>query len=80
MYTEICGGEEHCPRPRFLSGYALQQGLPGPTFHLLPFTGAITMGNKGYGIVRARAVQRRPVAVIGVICRAAILILFIVPF
>ncbi len=34
----------------FLSGYALQQALPGPTFSFTSFLGGITLGNKGYGI------------------------------
>jgi chromate transporter len=56
----------------------LQQVLPGPTFSFTSFLGAITMGNKGYGL--AGQVIGSLVAVIGVNLPGLILILFIVPF
>jgi len=63
---------------QFLSGYALQQALPGPTFSFTSFLGGITMGNKGTGIISQ--VIGSLVAVIGINSPGLILILFIVPF
>jgi chromate transporter len=78
MYTEFVEVKHYLSSPEFLSGYALQQGLPGPTFSFTSFLGAITMGNKGYGL--AGQVIGSLVAVIGVNLPGLILILFIVPF
>jgi chromate transporter len=78
MYTEFVEVKHYLSSPEFLSGYALQQGLPGPTFSFTSFLGAITMGNKGYGI--AGQIIGSLVAVIGVNLPGLILILFIVPF
>ncbi|MEO6852197.1 MAG: chromate transporter, partial [Mucilaginibacter sp.] len=62
----------------FLSGFAMQQALPGPTFSFTSFVGGITMGNKGYSIWGQ--VVGSVVAVIGINLPGFILILFIVPF
>jgi chromate transporter len=78
MYTEFVEVKHYLTSPEFLSGYALQQGLPGPTFSFTSFVGGITMGNKGYGI--GGQIVGSIVAVIGVNLPGLILILFIVPF
>ncbi len=78
MYTEFVELKHYLSNAEFLSGYALQQALPGPTFAFTSFVGAITLGNKGYGL--AGQVIGSIVAVIGINLPGLILILFIVPF
>eukprot|EP01037_Dinobryon_pediforme_P007144 gene7144-7212_t len=78
MYTEFVEAKHYLTRPEFLSGYALQQALPGPTFSFTSFVGGISMGNKGGGIMGQ--IIGSVVAVIGINTPGLILILFIVPF
>jgi len=78
MYTEFVGVKHYLNNSEFLTGYALQQALPGPTFSFTSFLGGITLGNKGYGI--AGQIIGSIVAVIGINLPGLILILFIVPF
>lgn len=78
MYTEFVEVKHYLSRSEFLSGYALQQALPGPTFSFTSFLGGITLGNKGYSIWGQ--VIGSLVAVIGINTPGLILILFIVPF
>lgn len=78
MYTEFVGVKHYLTNSEFLSGYALQQALPGPTFSFTSFVGGITMGNKGGGIIGQ--IFGSLVAVIGINAPGLILILFIVPF
>lgn len=78
MYTEFVQVKHYLTRPEFLSGYALQQILPGPTFSFSSFLGGLTMANKGAGIFGQ--IAGSVVAVIGLNMPGLILILFIVPF
>jgi chromate transporter len=78
MYTEFVNVKHYLSESEFLSGYALQQALPGPTFSFTSFLGGITMGNKGGGITGQ--IIGSIVAVIGINMPGLILILFIVPF
>lgn len=78
MYTEFVELKHYLSNSEFLSGYALQQALPGPTFAFTSFVGGITMGNRGYGV--AGQIVGSLVAVIGINLPGLILILFIVPF
>jgi chromate transporter len=78
MYTEFVEVKHYLSRSEFLSGYALQQALPGPTFSFTSFLGGITLGNKGNSIWGQ--VIGSLVAVIGINTPGLILILFIVPF
>ncbi len=78
MYTEFVEVKHYLTNPEFLSGYALQQILPGPTFSFTSFLGGITIGNKGGGLIGE--VVGSAVAVIGINSPGLILILFIVPF
>lgn len=77
MYTEFVEVKHYLTNSEFLSGYALQQALPGPTFSFTSFLGGISMGNKG-GITGQ--IIGSLVAVIGINMPGLILILFIVPF
>ncbi|MCC8426997.1 chromate efflux transporter [Mucilaginibacter sp. UR6-11] len=78
MYTEFVEVKHYLSSSEFLSGYALQQALPGPTFSFTSFLGGITLGNKGYGI--GGQILGSVIAVIGINLPGMILILFIVPF
>jgi len=78
MYTEFVEVKHYLTNSEFLSGYAVQQALPGPTFAFTSFVGGITLGNRGYGI--AGEIIGSLVAVIGINLPGLILILFIVPF
>ncbi len=78
MSTEFVEVKHYLTNPEFLSGYAFQQALPGPTFSFTSFLGAMTMGNKGRGVWGQAAGSL--VAVIGINTPGLILILFIVPF
>jgi chromate transporter len=78
MYTEFVEVKHYLTNSEFLSGYALQQALPGPTFSFTSFLGGISMGNRGGRIMGP--VIGSLVAVIGVNLPGLILILFIVPF
>jgi chromate transporter len=78
MYTEFVQAKHYLTNSEFLSGYALQQALPGPTFSFTSFLGGITMGNKGGSVIGQ--VVGSLVAVIGINMPGLILILFIVPF
>lgn len=78
MYTEFVEVKHYLTSSEFLSGYALQQALPGPTFSFTSFLGGITLGNKGYGV--PGEILGSVIAVIGINLPGLILILFIVPF
>lgn len=78
MYTEFVEVKHYLTDSEFLSGYAFQQALPGPTFAFTSFVGAITLGNQGYSL--AGQIVGSIVAVIGINTPGLILILFIVPF
>jgi chromate transporter len=78
MYTEFVEVKHYLTSSEFLSGYALQQALPGPTFSFTSFLGGITLGNKSEGIWSD--VLGSTIAVIGINLPGLILILFIVPF
>ncbi len=78
MYTEFVEVKHYLGATEFLSGYALQQALPGPTFSFTSFVGGLSMSNQGYGIIGT--VVGSIVAVIGINTPGLILILFIVPF
>src|SRR6195952_3258886 len=78
MYTEFVEVKHYLSNSEFLSGFALQQALPGPTFSFTSFIGSITLGNKGYNIWGQ--IIGSVVAVIGINLPGLILILFIVPF
>ncbi|HEY5325378.1 MAG TPA: chromate efflux transporter [Mucilaginibacter sp.] len=78
MYTEFVEVKHYLTNSEFLSGYALQQALPGPTFSFTSFLGGMSMANKGGSIIGQ--VAGSVVAVIGINAPGLILILFIVPF
>jgi chromate transporter len=78
LYTEFVDMKEYLTSDQFLSGYAIQQALPGPTFSFTSFVGAMTLKNAGYSVYGQ--VLGGLIAVLGINLPGLILVLFIVPF
>ncbi len=78
MYTEFVEMKQYITSAEFLSGFAFQQALPGPTFSFSSFLGALTLKNAGFGVWGQ--IGGAIIAVIGINLPGLILILFIVPF
>lgn len=78
MFTEFVEMKQYLSAPEFLSGFALQQAIPGPTFSFTSYVGTLSMKNFGYGL--AGQVAGGIVAVLGINLPGLILVLFIVPF
>jgi len=78
MYTEFVEMKHYLHASGFLSGFALQQALPGPTFSFISYLGALSMKNFGYGLWGQ--ILGGLIGVIGINLPGLILVLFIVPF
>ena len=78
MFTEFVQMKQYLHASGFLSGFALQQALPGPTFSFTSYIGALSMRNFGYGL--GGQILGGAVAVLGINLPGLILVLFIVPF
>jgi len=78
MFTEFVEMKHYLSSSGFLSGFALQQALPGPTFSFTSYLGALSMRNFGYGLTGQ--ILGGMVGVIGINLPGLILVLFIVPF
>ncbi|MCX2477585.1 chromate efflux transporter [Pedobacter sp. MC2016-15] len=78
MFTEFVQMKHYLSSSGFLSGFALQQALPGPTFSFTSYLGTLSMKNFGYGIFGQ--VLGGIIGVIGINLPGLILVLFIVPF
>lgn len=78
MFTEFVQMKHYLSQTDFLSGFAFQQVLPGPTFSFTSYIGALGMKYGGYGFVGQAAGGL--LAVLGINLPGLILVLFIVPF
>jgi chromate transporter len=78
MFTEFVQMKQYLHASGFISGFAIQQILPGPTFSFTSYIGALSMKNFGYGL--GGQILGGAVAVIGINLPGLILVLFIVPF
>lgn len=78
MFTEFVQMKHYLHASGFLSGFAIQQALPGPTFSFTSYVGALSMKNFGYGVFGQ--IAGGIVAVLGINLPGLILVLFIVPF
>ncbi len=78
MYTEFVEMKRYLSSSDFLTGFALQQVIPGPTFSFTSFLGTLTLGNNGYHL--SGQIAGAVIAVIGINTPGLILILFFVPF
>lgn len=78
MFTEFVEMKNYLSSTQFLTGYAFQQIIPGPTFSFSSFIGAMAMKNAGRGI--PGQILGSVVATLGINLPGAILVLFFVPF
>ncbi|WP_432710939.1 chromate efflux transporter [Pedobacter sp.] len=78
MFTEFVQMKQYLMASDFLSGFALQQALPGPTFSFTSYVGSLSMKNFGYGVFGQ--IAGGIIAVVGINLPGLILVLFIVPF
>ena len=78
MFTEFVQMKHYLLQADFISGFALQQILPGPTFSFTSYLGALSMKHGGYGV--SRQIFGGILGVLGINLPGLILILFIVPF
>ncbi len=78
MFTEFVEMKHYLSAEEFISGFAFQQALPGPTFSFTSFVGAMALRTSGYGITGQ--IIGSVVATLGINLPGLILILFIVPF
>lgn len=78
MFTEFVQMKHYLSQTDFLSGFAFQQILPGPTFSFTSYIGALGMKHGDYGVVGQATGGL--LAVLGINLPGLILVLFIVPF
>lgn len=78
MFTEFVEMKHYLNGSGFLSGFALQQALPGPTFSFTSYVGTLSMKTFGYGLTGQ--ILGGLVAVMGINLPGLLLVLFIVPF
>ncbi len=78
MFTEFVQMKHYLSQTDFISGFAFQQILPGPTFSFTSYIGALGMKYGGYGVTGQ--LVGGFLAVIGINLPGLILVLFIVPF
>ncbi|WP_375141988.1 chromate efflux transporter [Pedobacter sp.] len=78
MLTEFVQVKQYLSQSDFMSGFAFQQVLPGPTFSFTSYIGALGMKYGGYGVL-GQAIGGF-LAVLGINLPGLILVLFIVPF
>lgn len=78
MFTEFVQMKHYLLQSDFISGFALQQVLPGPTFSFTSYLGALSMKHGGYGVM-GQALGGF-LGVLGINLPGLILVLFIVPF
>ncbi len=78
MFTEFVQMKHYLNPSEFLSGFAIQQALPGPTFSFTSYLSALSMKNFGYGFY-GQALGGI-IGALGINLPGVILVLFIVPF
>ncbi len=78
MYTEFVQMKGYLTQTDFISGFAFQQILPGPTFSFTSYVGALGMKHGDYGTLGQ--LTGGLLAVLGINLPGVILVLFIVPF
>jgi chromate transporter len=49
LYTEFVDFKKFLSSEEFLTGYAISQGIPGPTFSIASYIGALSMRDLGIG-------------------------------
>lgn len=76
LYTEFVEFKGYLSSEEFLSGYALVQALPGPTFSFSAFIGALTMREWGM----SGEIMGAVIASVGVFLPGTFLIFFVIRF
>jgi chromate transporter len=76
LYTEFVDFKSYLTSQEFLTGYALSQSIPGPTFAFSAFIGALTMKSHGISGQVTGAIS----ASIGIFLPGTFLIFFIIRF
>jgi chromate transporter len=76
LYAEFVELKQYLTQEEFLTGYALGQSIPGPTFSFVSYVGALSM--QGYGI--AGQLVGGFVAALGIFLPGTFLIFFVIRF
>ena len=76
LYTEVVDFKHYLSSEEFLTGYAISQGIPGPTFSISSFVGALSM--REYGI--AGFFMGGFIAAAGIFLPGIFLIFFVIRF
>lgn len=76
LYTEFVEFKKFLSSQEFLTGYALSQGVPGPTFSIASYIGALSMRDAGVGGLLMGGL----IAAAGIFLPGTFLIFFVIRF
>ncbi|MDN3668826.1 chromate efflux transporter [Echinicola jeungdonensis] len=76
LYTEFVEFKAYLTSEEFLTGYAISQGVPGPTFSISSYIGALSMRGMGIG----GAITGGLIAAAGIFLPGTFLIFFVIKF
>ncbi|MEX2592123.1 MAG: chromate efflux transporter [Anditalea sp.] len=76
LYTEFVEFKNYLSSEEFLTGYAISQSVPGPTFSISSYIGALSMREYGTGGILLGGV----VAAVGIFLPGTFLIFFVIRF
>ncbi|WP_200974885.1 chromate efflux transporter [Echinicola sp. 20G] len=76
LYTEFVEFKAYLTSEEFLTGYAISQGVPGPTFSISSYIGALSMREMGIG----GAITGGLIAAAGIFLPGTFLIFFVIRF
>ncbi|GGZ21958.1 chromate transporter [Echinicola pacifica] len=76
LYTEFVEFKGYLSSEEFLTGYAISQGVPGPTFSISSYIGALSMREMGLG----GAITGGLIAAAGIFLPGTFLIFFVIRF
>ncbi|AWW30649.1 chromate transporter [Echinicola strongylocentroti] len=78
LYTEFVEFKAYLTSEEFLTGYAISQGVPGPTFSISSYIGALSMRSAGMGV--GGAIVGGLVSAAGIFLPGTFLIFFVIRF
>ncbi len=76
LYTEFVEFKQYLSSEEFLTGYAIAQGIPGPTFSISSYIGALSMREFGLGGILMGGL----IAAAGIFLPGTFLIFFVIRF
>ncbi len=76
LYTEFVEFKKYLTSQEFLTGYAIAQGIPGPTFSISSYVGALSMRSYGLG----GFIMGGMIAAAGIFLPGTFLIFFVIRF